>query len=70
MTFWVKDKSSFDIYLSPFGDLTRKGNLHVTVEALRGRGDGSILAVKLDQAKADTAIQVITQITQKYFTGG
>lgn len=69
VTFWDKDKNAFDVYLSPFNDLTRKGNLHIRVQALHGRGDGAIRNVKLDQAKADTAIQVITQITQKYFAG-
>lgn len=69
VTFWDKDKNAFDVYLSPFNDLTRKGNLHIHIQALHGRGDGSTLTVKLDQAKADTAIQAITQITQKYFAG-
>jgi hypothetical protein len=69
VTFWDKDKNAFDIYLSPLGDLSRKGNVHINVQALHGRGDGSILTVKLDQAKTDTAVQVITQVTQKYFAG-
>lgn len=70
VTFWDKSKSHFDVYLSPFGDLTRKGNVHITAEAEHGRGDSSIFTVKLDQSKADAAIQVITRITQKYFAGG
>lgn len=69
VTFWNKSKTNFDIYLSPFNDLNREGNVHITVEALRGRGDGSRTTVTLDQAKADTGAQVITQVTQKYFAG-
>jgi hypothetical protein len=69
VTFWGKDKKDFDIYLSPYNDLTRDGNVHIHVEAMPGRGDGARKELKLDPTKADIAKQVIAQITQKYFGG-
>jgi hypothetical protein len=68
ITFWDKHKTSFDIYLSPNNDLARKGNIHIQIEALRGRGhNGERNEITLDATKADTAKQVITQVSQTYF---
>lgn len=71
VTFWDKNRTDFDVYLSPFGDLTRDGNLHINVDTRLGRGDTSLASgrPKLDPAKAELARQVITQITQRYVTG-
>jgi hypothetical protein len=67
ITFWDTHKKAFDIYSSPYNDLTRNGNVHIYVEARQGRGDGARKDIKLDPAKAETAKQVIEQVTQKYF---
>jgi hypothetical protein len=67
VTFWDTHKKDFDIYLSPYNDLARNGNLHIQISARQGRGDGARKDIKLDPAKAETAKQVITQVTQKYF---
>ncbi|HET9143726.1 DUF3558 family protein, partial [Actinophytocola sp.] len=67
VTFWGIDKNDFDVYLSPFNDLSRPGNLHINIQALNTRGTIMDERAKLDPAKAQAAIQAITQITQKYF---
>ncbi len=54
VTFWDKDKQEFYIYLSPYNDLTRDGNLHIYVEAMQRRGDGA-RKPQLDLTKTDTA---------------
>lgn len=72
VTFWDKEHSQYDIYLSPFGDLNRPGNLHINLQSRPGRGDTSVPKggrPKIDAAKANLAKQVITQITQKYVAG-
>ncbi|WP_158879814.1 DUF3558 family protein [Amycolatopsis anabasis] len=67
VTFYDKRKSTFDIYLSPWGDLGRRGNLHIGVEALPGRGDDSRNDAQLDPAKAQAGIQAMTDTVQRYF---
>lgn len=66
ITFWDTHKKDYDIYLSPYNDLTRNGNLHIHIEAKQGRGNGAHKN-RLDPTKAETAKQVIEQVTQKYF---
>jgi hypothetical protein len=64
--FWDVNRKDFDIYSSPYNDLTRNGNLHIQVSAHQGRGAPNDDA-KLDPAKADTAKQAIADVLQKYF---
>lgn len=68
ITFWDTHKKDFDIYLSPYNDLSRNGNLHIHIEAKQGRGEGAHKNITLDPTKVETAKQVIEQVTQKHFS--
>ncbi|HET9141794.1 hypothetical protein [Actinophytocola sp.] len=70
ISFWDKSRSVFDLYLSPHGDLSRKGNLHIQVEARGGRGNGDgPPQTKLDPAKAEAATKVMTDVVRRHFKG-
>src|SRR5262249_52388990 len=33
VTFWTADHTEYDVYYSPYNDVTRKGNLHIHLQA-------------------------------------
>jgi hypothetical protein len=58
VTFWDTKKSQYDVYLSPYNDINRAGNLHIQVEARPPRGNLSsdaAITVPLDRGKAQVA---------------
>lgn len=68
VTFWDNNKNSFDIYLSPNGDLSAPGNLHLGLRAMGGRGtDHGAQNATVDRKQAEAAIKVMATVVEKYF---
>jgi hypothetical protein len=66
VTFWDESRTAFEIYLSPSDDIGARGNLHIAVESMGGRGDlGSPEA--LPQEQADQGTEAMTQVVETYF---
>lgn len=70
VVFWDTEHSQYDVYLSPFNDMNRTGNLHITVQARPGRGDTAWKGglPKLDDKKAELGKQVIAHVAKKFVT--
>ncbi|MFC4950551.1 hypothetical protein ACFPFQ_44600 [Pseudonocardia sp. GCM10023141] len=70
ITFYGGQRSSYDIYLSPAGDLAAKGHLHIRLEpgAVRGAPVGGAGRVPVTPEQAAAAGQVMTDVVQRYFT--
>ncbi|WP_020669035.1 hypothetical protein [Amycolatopsis nigrescens] len=66
VSFYDTGKKAYDLYVSPYNDLNRRGNVHIQAETLTGRGVERI-EPQPDPAKLKLADQVITQVVQKYF---
>jgi hypothetical protein len=66
VTFYSTDRSIFDIYLSPYNDLTRKGNLHLQIESYAPRGTITTRPPALDPAQVDKAIRAMEQTATTY----
>jgi hypothetical protein len=67
VTFFSGDNSAYDVYVSPYNDLNRKGNLHIELRTHPARGDGQTITVPLDSAKPAQANQVMAQVVRTYF---
>jgi hypothetical protein len=65
--FWDTSRNTFDIYLSPYDDLDRPGNLHIRVEMIGGRGREPGTAPPLPQDTADLATTAMTRAVETYF---
>lgn len=69
VTFWGSvDVNGFDVYLSPGGDLAERGNLHIGLTPVGGRGVAdrqSNAAVTPQQAGA--AVGAIAHVVRRYF---
>jgi hypothetical protein len=69
VTFWGARQHTFDIYVSPYGDLTSNGNLHIGLDARGGRGDtDKALDATVDPAHTERAIRVMTTVVNTHFT--
>ncbi|PRX45380.1 hypothetical protein B0I33_10943 [Prauserella shujinwangii] len=67
VTYWTKRREHFDIYLSPSGDLSQRGNLHIGIETKRGRGREADLP-EVTPEQAQQASEVMAHVVQKHFS--
>lgn len=66
VTYYSTDRSIFDIYLSPYDDLARRGNLHLQIESHAPRGTDTTHPPALDPAQVDKAIRAMEQTATTY----
>lgn len=67
VTFWTTDKNTFEIYLSPHDDVDQRGNLHIRVRMIGGRGKEIEVSPKLPEDRADLANEVMAEVVETYF---
>ncbi|GAA4425510.1 hypothetical protein ACFQV2_38100 [Actinokineospora soli] len=67
VTFYNSGKTSYDVYVSPYNDISRAGNVHIGVEAWPARGVGGGTP-EVDPAKLTAADEVIAKVVKQYFT--
>ncbi|GLY64362.1 hypothetical protein Atai01_09810 [Amycolatopsis taiwanensis] len=67
VTFWDTRRSEYDVYYSPYGDISRPGNLHIHLAADHPRGVRGTSTATLEPARAELAERVITLVDRKYF---
>ncbi|GAB1515555.1 hypothetical protein JCM33774_75980 [Actinophytocola sp. KF-1] len=67
IVFWDADRTVFEIYLSPHDATSERGNLHIAVEMVGGRGKEFETPPSLPRDKADLATEVMEQVVETYF---
>lgn len=67
VTFWDVNRTSFDVYLSPSGDLDRRGNLHLGLTPRGGRGKEIGGSPPLSEDNSGRATAAMTRAVETYF---
>ncbi|HKS48013.1 MAG TPA: hypothetical protein VJT49_23455 [Amycolatopsis sp.] len=67
VTFRTADGAEYDVYYSPYNEISRRGNLHLHLQAYPPRGVRYENAVPLDPVRTELAERVVALVDRKYF---